>query len=201
MKASIAAAPIHPSSFIPHPSSFGLVLPERFELINLLVLSQAPLPIGLREQSTTMNHERGTMKFGILNSSFIVPNSAFRLVDLARFERATSTFAQSRSDSSELQVQTFSAADCQLPICMWTKMTFHLERPIGNWQSKIGNVLAERARVELARLLCSPVFGTGAVASYRLASPEEGVGFEPTGAFAPLVFKTIALSQALPTFR
>jgi hypothetical protein len=33
-----------------------------------------------------------------------------RLVDLARFERATSTFAESRSPSAELQVQ--SIAEC-----------------------------------------------------------------------------------------
>src|SRR6266566_7560545 len=37
----------------------------------------------------------------------------FELVDLARFERATSTFAESRSDSAELQVQTFSIANCR----------------------------------------------------------------------------------------
>ena len=34
----------------------------------------------------------------------------FKLVDLARFERATSTFAESRSNSPELQV--LSIADC-----------------------------------------------------------------------------------------
>ena len=33
----------------------------------------------------------------------------FDLVDLARFERATSTFAESRSDSAELQVPGFPA--------------------------------------------------------------------------------------------
>ena len=38
------------------------------------------------------------------------------LVDLARFERATSTFAESRSDSAELQVQAFAIANCRLPI-------------------------------------------------------------------------------------
>ena len=31
-----------------------------------------------------------------------------KLVDLARFERATSTFAESRSDSTELQVHEFA---------------------------------------------------------------------------------------------
>ena len=36
----------------------------------------------------------------------------FDLVDLARFERATSTFAESRSDSAELQVQRFGIAEC-----------------------------------------------------------------------------------------
>ena len=43
------------------------------------------------------------------------------LVDLARFERATSTFARSRSDSAELQVLTFSIANWQLPICEWKR--------------------------------------------------------------------------------
>ena len=33
------------------------------------------------------------------------------LVDLARFERATSTFAESRSDSPELQVRDLAEAD------------------------------------------------------------------------------------------
>jgi hypothetical protein len=40
--------------------------------------------------------------------------SADDVADLARFERATSTFARSRSNSAELQVQSIS--DCQLPI-------------------------------------------------------------------------------------
>src|SRR5438045_7880053 len=36
----------------------------------------------------------------------------FDLVDLARFERATSTFAESRSDSAELQVLRFGISEC-----------------------------------------------------------------------------------------
>jgi hypothetical protein len=42
----------------------------------------------------------------IRNPNFAIRNS---LVDLARFERATSTFAESRSHSAELQVRNFPA--------------------------------------------------------------------------------------------
>src|SRR5437016_1831204 len=49
----------------------------------------------------------------IRNPNFEIRNV---LVDLARFERATSTFARSRSDSAELQVQRFGIAECGLRI-------------------------------------------------------------------------------------
>ena len=43
------------------------------------------------------------------NPQFEFRNPQLILVDLARFERATSTFAESRSDSAELQVRDLPA--------------------------------------------------------------------------------------------
>jgi hypothetical protein len=54
----------------------------------------------MKDECGRMNRATGTEAF-----SFILPTSSLRLVDLARFERATSTFAESRSDSAELQVR------------------------------------------------------------------------------------------------
>ena len=42
--------------------------------------------------------------------------SSLELVDLARFERATSTFAESRSISAELQILRLRIAECGLRI-------------------------------------------------------------------------------------
>ena len=47
-------------------------------------------------------------------SSLILHPSSFDLVDLARLERATSTFAKSRSISAELQVLQLLIAECGL---------------------------------------------------------------------------------------
>jgi hypothetical protein len=47
---------------------------------------------------------------------FIPHPSSLVLVDLARFERATSTFAESRSHSAELQVHRLWIADFGLLI-------------------------------------------------------------------------------------
>ncbi|MDX6384789.1 MAG: hypothetical protein QOK48_2362 [Blastocatellia bacterium] len=64
-------------------------------------------------------------------------------MDLARFERATSTFAESRSDSTELQVRTLSIANCQLPSA---------DFPVfGIVAIEIGDALAETERVERSR--------------------------------------------------
>ena len=52
-----------------------------------------------------------------------------RLVDLARFERATSTFAKSRSISSELQVLRLLIAECGLPITDWRAETNSFDNP------------------------------------------------------------------------
>ena len=58
------------------------------------------------------------------------------MADLARFERATSTFAELRSHSAELQVPTLSIANCQLPICYRPKHRLHTDQSeIDNWQS------------------------------------------------------------------
>ena len=62
-------------------------------------------------------------------------------MDLARFERATSTFAESHSDSAELQVQRFGIAECGLRI---------YETPISILQSAISNHLAEATGLEPA---------------------------------------------------
>ena len=69
------------------------------------------------------------------------------LVNLARFERATSTFAEPRSYSAELQVQTFSIANCRLPNCVREDGS-SLIRAIADCQSQIGNGLAEMERFE-----------------------------------------------------
>ena len=95
-----------------HFAFIPMVRVERFELITKLILSQPPLPIGLRRQKH--------FRFVISDCRFNPPGEEFfrygrpignqqsgignALVDLARFERATSTFAESRSDSAELQV-------------------------------------------------------------------------------------------------
>jgi hypothetical protein len=108
---------------------------------NLLIQNQARCQFRYPAR-TTMNYERGTMKFDILNSSFIVPNSAFRLVDLARFERATSTFAELRSNSAELQVLRFRIANFGL----WIRRNrTNLQSAFCNQQSTI----AWRRRQEL----------------------------------------------------
>ena len=85
------------------------------------------------------------------------------LVDLARFERATSTFAESRSHSPELQVRDIF--DFRLPIadlvwlicrCRVLISDFWIKcpaRPIGSWQSQIDNDLAEAAGVEPAHAM------------------------------------------------
>ena len=69
------------------------------------------------------------------------------LVDLARFERATSTFAGSRSNSPELQVLQF--ADCGLR----TDGPGQVISTFRILKSAISNRLAEAAGVEPARAL------------------------------------------------
>ncbi len=62
------------------------------------------------------NADLASAPLGLNQSAIRNSQSAIRLVDLARFERATSTFARSRSDSAELQVQRFGIAECGLRI-------------------------------------------------------------------------------------
>ena len=59
-----------------------------------------------------MKDEGGRMKRRCSPDSFILHPSSFILVlvDLARFERATSTFAESRSHSAELQLRELAEA-------------------------------------------------------------------------------------------
>ena len=65
------------------------------------------------------------------------------LVDLARFERATSTFAESRSNSTELQVPNIFDLRLLIADLPLRKNNSRLRRPIANWHSEIGNGLAE----------------------------------------------------------
>ena len=71
------------------------------------------------------------------------------LVDLARFERATSTFAESRSDSPELQVLRLRIAECGLR----NGGPGQIILTIRILKSAIRNRLAEAAGVEPARAL------------------------------------------------
>ena len=55
--------------------------------------------------SQSKNFEFRIAKFLFQPDQFEIRNPTFGLVDLARFERATSTFEESRSNSPELQIQ------------------------------------------------------------------------------------------------
>ena len=72
-----------------------------------------------------------------------------QLVDLARFERAPSTFAQSRSDSAELQVRKHF----RFLIGGFRFVTSSRWKAITNQQSTIENALAEAAGVEPAHAM------------------------------------------------
>jgi hypothetical protein len=96
---------------------------------------------------------------GDVHSSLIPHPLSFELVDLARFERATSTFAQSRSYSAELQVQAFPIANWQLPICNCLPNPRQTE----NRQLAIGSDLAGGTGLEPASDKCAVVFGTTAL--------------------------------------
>ena len=82
-----------------------------------------------------------------------------RLVDLARFERATSTFAESRSDSPELQVRELAEAAGLEPA--------HAVR--GDLANRCHTIrrrlhrLAEGTGLEPASDKCAVVFGTTAL--------------------------------------
>jgi hypothetical protein len=71
------------------------------------------------------------------------------LVDLARFERATSTFAESRSDSAELQVrEIFDLRFLIADLLAWQALSNWVL--IKNLKSKIKNYLAEGTGLEPA---------------------------------------------------
>jgi hypothetical protein len=75
----------------------------------LVPKTSASCPLGYagesRDESGRMKDEKACCV--ISSSSFIPHPSSFDLVDLARFERAASTFAESRSNSTELQIQEY----------------------------------------------------------------------------------------------
>ena len=75
----------------------GTTLPKKFRIAELRI--SFPFS-GLKAKES--------LKHTIRNSQFEIPN--FLLVDLTRLERATSTFAESRSNSIELQI-------LKCPIC------------------------------------------------------------------------------------
>ena len=103
------------------------------------------------------------------------------LVDLARFERATSTFAESRSDSAELQVPVI--VDFQLPIAdcrfVWGQADPALGGTIGNWQLEIGNVLAEMERFERSQDFSRHLSGVLPCQLGDISKMAEGYGVEP----------------------
>src|SRR6266480_5832544 len=99
----------------------------------------------------------------------------FELVDLARFERATSTFAESRSDSPELQVQYCPPATA------------------GGSDN-----LAEATGVEPAHAMRGDLANHCHTIRRRLHRLAEGTGIEPASDKCAVVFKTTALPVRLP---
>ncbi len=73
-------------------------------------------------------------------------------MDLARFERATSTFAESRSDSSELQVLGFGTGTQRVGVS--DPSVLEPELPAARSSNRT-QTLAEAAGLEPASALCA----------------------------------------------
>ena len=99
-------------------------------------------------------------------------------MDLARFERATSTFAESRSNSTELQVLQLRIAECGLR----NGGSGQIILTIRILKSAIRNRLAEAAGVEPASALRDGLANRCHTVRRRLLGLAEGTGFEPASA-------------------